>query len=339
MRSGLSVIVPVYNVAPFLPRCIESILAQTFTDFELILVDDGSTDGSSAILDLYAAKHQNVKVYHQSHRGPGASRNFGISKASKDWLCFIDSDDWVESNHLANYFKEDPNELIMVSQGILFDSETEGRQWPFFSYKDDEFLLGDTEKVIKNKILHNGCPYCKLFSKRVIQNNRIMFDTNISIHEDHLFVFDYLQYVKGIRLIESLSYHYMQRISVNSLTKLRHTSAEYLIFYNHFIEDIDILSARMGLIASQYIKSLYSLYGLKSLLSASLQGDDKTYRALTHIELRNDLIEGNLKNYISIIYIWLMKKSPRFITDVGIYAVGFVRKTKRYYRRYIKFFS
>ncbi len=97
----VSVIVPVYNVEKYLPRCIDSILAQTFTDFELILVDDGSPDNCGAICDEYAARDKRVMVIHQENAKASAARNAGIGVAKSEWLAFIDPDDWIHKDYLS----------------------------------------------------------------------------------------------------------------------------------------------------------------------------------------------------------------------------------------------
>lgn len=89
----VSVIVPVYNVEKLLQRCIDSILAQTFTDFELLLIDDGSKDKSGEICDEYAAKDSRIRVFHKQNGGVSTARNLGIDKAQGEWIYFVDSDD------------------------------------------------------------------------------------------------------------------------------------------------------------------------------------------------------------------------------------------------------
>ncbi|MDR2409141.1 MAG: glycosyltransferase, partial [Bacteroidales bacterium] len=92
----LSIIVPVYKVEPYLRRCIDSILAQTFTDFECILIDDGSPDGCPAICDEYAEKDKRIMVIHQENEGVSAARNAGLDIAKGEWIGFVDSDDWCD---------------------------------------------------------------------------------------------------------------------------------------------------------------------------------------------------------------------------------------------------
>lgn len=101
----VSVIVPVYKVEKYLPECIESVLAQTFTDFELILVDDGSPDNSGKICDDYAARDSRIRVFHKENGGVSSARNLGIEKAFGEWIALIDGDDRWLSSHLENIFR------------------------------------------------------------------------------------------------------------------------------------------------------------------------------------------------------------------------------------------
>ena len=105
----ISVIVPVYNVEKHLPRCIESILAQTFSDFELILVNDESSDNSGQICDEYSMRDNRIKVIHQKNGGPGSARNTGIDYVMQQekakWICFVDSDDWLHPQYLEILYK------------------------------------------------------------------------------------------------------------------------------------------------------------------------------------------------------------------------------------------
>ena len=100
MSPAFSIIIPVYNVAPYLRECLDSVLAQTFTDWECICIDDGSTDGSGAILDEYAAKDSRFRVFHQQNAGVSAARNKGLDEAQGEWVCFVDGDDAIAPNWL-----------------------------------------------------------------------------------------------------------------------------------------------------------------------------------------------------------------------------------------------
>lgn len=121
----ISVIVPVYNVEKYLSRCIDSILSQTFTDFELLLVDDGSTDKSGEICDEYAKTDARIKVFHTENRGVSAARNLGIKEASADWISFVDSDDWVEDKYLSDLYGEGfSHDECIVCQSVFMENES-----------------------------------------------------------------------------------------------------------------------------------------------------------------------------------------------------------------------
>ena len=113
----ISIIVPVYNVESYLKRCIESILNQTFRDFELILVNDGSTDNSEIICKEYALKDERIKYFYQRNKGVSEARNKGIDNSSGEYIQFIDSDDYVDENFLeivVNRFKRDNSDIVFI---------------------------------------------------------------------------------------------------------------------------------------------------------------------------------------------------------------------------------
>lgn len=102
--AKISVIIPIYNNAAYLPKCLDSLLTQSFQDFEGILVDDGSTDGSAIICDEYLKKDSRLKVYHIQNQGVSHARNVGIEKATGEWISFVDSDDWITLDFLATLY-------------------------------------------------------------------------------------------------------------------------------------------------------------------------------------------------------------------------------------------
>ena len=102
-KPVVSIIVPVYNTEKFLHRCIDSILTQTYTDFELLLIDDGSKDSSGSICDEYAEKDSRVRVFHKENGGVSSARNLGLDNAQGEWITFVDSDDYIEENYLKSF--------------------------------------------------------------------------------------------------------------------------------------------------------------------------------------------------------------------------------------------
>lgn len=119
----VSVIVPVYNVEKLLQRCIDSILAQTFTDFELLLIDDGSKDKSGEICDEYAAKDSRIRVFHKQNGGVSTARNLGIDKAQGEWIYFVDSDDIVLPSALGTFCSLIYSDSELVMAGFYTSDE------------------------------------------------------------------------------------------------------------------------------------------------------------------------------------------------------------------------
>lgn len=119
----VSVIVPVYNVEKLLQRCIDSILAQTFTDFELLLIDDGSKDKSGEICDEYAAKDSRIRVFHKQNGGVSTARNIGIDKAQGEWIYFVDSDDIVLPSALGTFCSLIYSDSELVMAGFYTSDE------------------------------------------------------------------------------------------------------------------------------------------------------------------------------------------------------------------------
>lgn len=197
MKSpAISVIVPVYNTEQYLHRCVDSILAQSFTDFELLLIDDGSTDGSGAICDEYADKDSRVRVFHKLNGGVSSARNLGLDNAKGVWVSFCDSDDLPFEDWLANYEVDSDPDADLICQGFKTDKKTFG---PFRNQDEVSFEYdGDAEGLTEQLVWHNaiGYPWCKIYRLDIIKDNNLLFDTNIKMREDEIFLYFYLYYVK-----------------------------------------------------------------------------------------------------------------------------------------------
>ena len=138
MGCNVTVIVPVYNVEKFIDKCVQSVIDQTMTDIEVILVDDGSTDNSLARCREWTNKDSRVKVYHQENQGVSVARNLGIEKSAGKYIAFIDSDDWIEPNYLeVLYVMAKAKDADISICGFYFD------------YPDEVVARGHFEKNIE----------------------------------------------------------------------------------------------------------------------------------------------------------------------------------------------
>lgn len=208
----ISIIIPVYRVEKYLHRCLDSVLAQSYTDWECICINDGSPDNSGIIIDEYATKDSRIHVIHQKNGGVSTARNNGISLAKGDWICFIDSDDWVAPDYLmnlANAIAEDVDYIVSGNKIVIEDKEVK----TIFPNTTCTFDLNESGAEpfadLLEKHLLNG-PVCKLFRRRIIRTNSIEFPININCGEDLLFNYAYLKFTNRIATVSVADYSYRQ---------------------------------------------------------------------------------------------------------------------------------
>ncbi len=210
----VSVVVPVYKAENYIHKCIESILSQTFTDFELILVDDGSPDSCGIICEEYAVKDSRISVIHQKNGGPSAARNTGLSVATGKYICFVDSDDYIAENTLSVAVPQmEKGYDLVVFRFTMIDENGNCKK---ISYKSGEYIVGSSKErvsFIVNELLqhHFGWePHCRLFRRDIIEQHKLRFDNNIMIAEDMGFSLLYFAYAKKLFVLDEYLYYYIQ---------------------------------------------------------------------------------------------------------------------------------
>lgn len=209
----ISAIVPVYNTERYVGRCIDSVIAQTYTDWELILVDDGSTDRSSEILDNYQNKDSRIKVIHQENSGPGLARNIGIENIHGDYTVFIDSDDIIKKDYFYKLSLETADVVFIdINQvdedfNVLRNECMSGYQ----SLSKDDFIRNQ----MTGKILWGGVR--KAAKTELLLKNKIRF-TNNKVGEEAVYSFLLMYYAKSFSFIKGPVYNYVNRVGSQSDT-------------------------------------------------------------------------------------------------------------------------
>ena len=212
----ISIIVPVYNVEKYLPRCLDSIGSQTYPNWECILVNDGSSDSSGAICDEYAQKHSRFIVYHKNNGGVSSARNLGLEKMKGEWCTFVDADDVLLHNALDTYVSYISDEIDNVLASYMRVSDDlkvlEKSENEFHDVIDYESALKD---FYQSKIgMFNGFIWNRLFRSSVIKNKRIRFNEKIYIKEDGLFIVEFLCASKrSVYQTSNVIYYYVQNES------------------------------------------------------------------------------------------------------------------------------
>ncbi len=249
IKPKVTIIMPVYNGEQYIHAAIDSILAQTLTEWELLVVDDGSVDSTPGILDAYAIDDERICVFHRENHGVSASRQFGLDRATGEYCAFIDADDWVEPDFLTSLIKvAEENGADMVWCDWY---ENEKDLWTQLCEENSEalirsFLTQKTWGSLVNRIVKTA----------LYQRKEVQFVPNCSMWEDMSFLVQCLCFCKTVRYLSEPLYHY--RVNPNSLT---HTQSQKDISseYRKAIDYLSVFFEKHGL----YSKYEYELRGLK----------------------------------------------------------------------------
>lgn len=204
MEHLISIIIPVFNVEDYIEACVSSILSQTYTNFEIILVNDGSTDMSGEICNQLALKDRRIKVIHQVNGGVSAARNAGIEVSKGKYICFIDSDDSVCQNFLEGFNFD----FDISIQGYVVKNKNNNIYVKYNKLSSNN--LQDVPKVYCLNGIHSG-PVSKLCRSEIIKENNIRFPEGISFSEDTIFFLKYIKYCKSIYVSDQCGYIYRKR--------------------------------------------------------------------------------------------------------------------------------
>lgn len=201
-----SIIVPIYNQEELLPHCLNSILIQKETDFEVLLVDDGSTDNSGRICDEYVAHDSRIEVFHKENGGVSSARNIGIEHAQGDYLAFVDSDDFVSAEYLSSLRPHQNEDFVLDSSDDRSLAFSDG----IYSGKDAVKIACSGWQILG--------PLGKLYKTDLVKQNNIRYDEKICMGEDTLFNLEYLLHVSTLRTASSAEYTYRRDVK-GSLSK------------------------------------------------------------------------------------------------------------------------
>lgn len=206
----VSIIVPVYNVEPYLEDCLDSIVSQTYKYLEIILVDDGSTDSSGAICDCYAGKDSRIKVLHKENAGVSAARNSGLDMAAGDYVVFVDSDDMIHPEMVDIYMQaQDEDSVLFCNLTMEFDdiNTTYIDDWRCRVKVYDRLYFMDLYRL---NYVNSPCDI--LYNANIIRKNQIRFDKDLNWGEDTSFNLQYFKYVPTCyKVVECPLYYYRQR--------------------------------------------------------------------------------------------------------------------------------
>lgn len=248
----VSIIMPIFNASRFLNEAIESVLNQTFQNYELILIDDGSTDNSYQICDIFAKKDNRIKIIRKKNSGVSDTRNYGLKVALGKYICFLDADDILSPLFLESMLKNIDDKDISL---VCCDCETFEDKISSFSRKNidniEKYEGKDKYNIIFKK--YSGYAVNKIYLKKIINDNNIKFSKDIKMCEDMLFVFEYLKYVNNAITMDNVYYFY--RNVSTSASKSLNNFGWFTIF-----EVFDRLIDKQELTSEYFVKKLNFFY-------------------------------------------------------------------------------
>lgn len=348
----ISIIMPVYNVAEYLPKAIESILKQNLTSFELFLIDDGSTDDSGKICDEFSAKDERIKVLHQKNSGAHNARNNALKLASGEYVCFFDSDDYIESNMLSDLYnlalKYNSNLVISGFYIHTYYNSNDFITLDYIPTTTNELEIenfNDIESFRENAYLNFDKnmfypPWNKMYKLSYIKNNNITFP--ITYRDDFPFVLNIIKDIDKVTYTKKQYYHFIrkrtdsetQKYFPNLYDKREEEHKEMLSIYKHWNLDYDYNSKEM--IARRYIdrivECIVNLFNSECILSIKDKKTKISNYISTNFFNESIKIAKPKKIYLKIIYYVL---NTRNITLCYILAkcINFIKNKN------IKFFS
>lgn len=222
-NAKISIIVPIYNAEKTINRCIDSVLKQTYTNFELIIINDGSLDKSDKICENYARKDSRIQVIHKKNGGVSSARNIGINLTTGEYITFIDSDDYILEHFLEHLISVKADLVVSGFKDMPHPNGNE-TYLPDALYKNNDittFLNREIDSMLFKS------PWGKLFKTDLIRKNNLSFDENISFGEDSVFMLQYLCLCTSIAITSHTDYRYF--VPTFSKYQISHSNFRYTI--------------------------------------------------------------------------------------------------------------
>ena len=270
----ISVIVPVYNVSVYLRKCIDSIINNSYRKLEIILVDDGSTDDSGKICDLYAQKDGRIKVIHKKNGGLSSARNAGLDIATGDYISFIDSDDYISNNMYQLMISAAEHENADIVQCGAVRVDEKGNQSAAFHVENWKM---EYDEIVDKYYTSTMIPVMlcnKIFKRDLIASRRMVEGRN---NEDTMFMADILPYIKKFLSIENICYFYLKRSSSIMESNFSEKKFDSIYAYEYVLNKTEKLNSKYVPYV-YYWRAVNAFYLYHSIWKSKLANKEEYYK-------------------------------------------------------------
>lgn len=209
MNTKISVIVLIYNKETYLRKCVDSILKQSYQDFEILLIDDGSTDASASLCDEYARKEEKVRVFHKENGGLCDARNYGIKHATGEYLAFVDADDYLTADHLQNFNPGIEADAYIQALTLVEDGKKYTHSFDYMSLENPSAIASFFKKVLPYSPIGFALRTTHSILYRKSSLKDLLFDVNVGCIEDYLFNVKFFQTINSAVVVPGCGYHYV----------------------------------------------------------------------------------------------------------------------------------
>lgn len=309
MKNVVSVVVPVYNVEKYIDRCIKSIINQSYSNIEILLIDDGSTDKSSVICDKYAKKDSRIIVVHKDNEGLGLTRNCGIELAKGEYITFVDSDDYIEENTIfdaINVIRKDNSDVVMygfnrVSSNNEIKEFVPNPRKNRYEYDEvlnellPDYISEDPSEHISRNFTNSSCT-C-LFKTKLFKKSKVRYASERKIiSEDTYMMINLFPYIKSVSIINHCYYNYCENLSSLSHSYRKDRFKALKIFYNCCVEVFDKNKYNEKVYERfNYLFLNYVFANLKTILNNNEIGFASKYCEVNEI-IKDDLYRKIINN-------------------------------------------
>lgn len=330
MAEKISVVVPVYNSIDCLEKCVQSICAQTYSHLEILLIDDGSTDGTDQLCERLASEDCRIRTYHKKNGGASSARNVGIRLASGEYLAFVDSDDYIEPDMYELMMESMQAERTPIVQISRDEVDEEGGRLPDVCVPPGEARFCGAEEFLRELLLHRGdCSFCtKLVRRGLFDHHRF---PEGALNEDFSLLVEMLQEIEGVMILPKQCYHVVCRKQSTTRSRTRDS------FSRVFLDIVDNADKMQALVDRKYpgLHSYAVRFNLYQRLDyllhvpvSQMTGDNvfyqkvKTYlRRHVYDSITNPYLTGKNK-----IYLLVLTVAPRTVRKVHAWKMAAVRR-------------